>query len=427
MKSQNNAMKKYEFLKKYKKSFFLLFTILIASSSYGQTNQKLPKWKKGELDIYQISYGLGNSCYCILPDGTTLLIDAGAINKNYPRSVSPIALPDSNQSAGMHIVEFIKSVMPDINHQIDYALITHFHDDHMGFPGKYNKISKNGKYRLTGITEVGEYIQIKTLLDRGWPDYNYPQKMNSDMVENYRNFIAYKQTTSGLKMMRFQPGMKDQIKLIKDYEKYHPVFSIRNIVGNGMVWTGEGSNVRPLFPDSIPSRYVNQLFENAASNAIKINYGNFNYFNGGDIEGIVMPGVPDWLDVETPVSKVIGKVDVAVMDHHGYKNSENDAFLKRARPYVFIVPAWASVHPDSVVLKRILTENERTSPPYVFSTSLLKDNKEMNKALWPKVTSKEGHILIRVQPGGRLFNVFVLDDHNILHPVIGQYGPFICK
>jgi beta-lactamase superfamily II metal-dependent hydrolase len=402
----------------------LAFTTFL---SVGQTKQSLPPWKKGELDIYQISYGLGNSCYIILPDGTTLLIDAGAINENYPREIHPIALPNSNKSAGTHIVSFIKSVMPKVNHQIDYALITHFHDDHMGFPGKYNALSANGTYRLTGITEVGESIQIKKLLDRGWPDYNYPQKLDNEMVDNYRKFIAYKQETTGLKMEKFRPGVKNQIKLLRDYKKYNSTFSIRNIVGNGLLWTGDGTKVRSLFPDSIPAKYTNQLFENACSNAIKIKYGGFNYFNGGDIEGIVMPGVPEWLDVETPVSKVLGKIDVAVMDHHGYKNSENDVFLSIAKPKVYIVPAWASVHPDSVVLKRVIADNAYTNPPYVFSTSLLKENKEMNKDLWPKVTSKEGHILIRVEPGGKVFNVFVLDDHDESHLVKAKYGPFFCR
>ncbi len=418
-------MRNYSFIEKYKRIIVLLILAFITDLTFGQTKQLLPRWKKGELDIYQISYGLGNSCYFILPDGTTLLIDAGAINENYPREVHPIALPNSDKSAGTHIVGFIKSVMPEINHQIDYALITHFHDDHIGFPGKYNALSSNGKYRLTGITEVGESIVIKKLLDRGWPDYNYPRKLNNEMVENYRNFISYKQTTTGLKIEKFQPGVKNQIKLLRDYKKYNSTFSIRNIVGSGILWTGEGSNVYSLFPDSIPAKITDQLLENACSNAIKINYGKFNYFNGGDIEGIVMPGIPDWLDVETPVSKVIGKIDVAVMDHHGYKNSENDVFLSKANQEVYIVPAWASVHPDSVVLKRVIAENTRSIPPYVFSTSLLKENKEMNKNLWPKVTSKEGHILIRVEPGGKIFNVFILDDHDISHPVKAKYGPFV--
>lgn len=420
-------MKNRNYIVKFKWIVFVPFILLITETSFGQTKELLPRWTKGELDIYQISYGLGNSCYCIFPDGTTLLIDAGAINKNSPRAVRPNALPDSDKSAGMHIVEFIKSVMPQINHQIDYALITHFHDDHMGFPGDYNALSSNGKYRLTGITEVGESILIKKLLDRGWPDYNYPKNLGNEMIENYRRFIAFKQSTTGLKMERFQPGVKNQIKLLRDYKKYHSIFSIRNIVGNGIIWTGNASNVRSLFPDSIPGKYTNQLFENAASNAIKINYGKFNYFSGGDIEGIVMPGVPDWLDVETPVSKIIGNIDVAVMDHHGYKNSENDAFLNKAKPEVYIVPAWAPVHPDSAVLKRIFADNKHFNPPYIFSTSLLKENQEMNKKFWPKVKSKEGHILIRVEPGGKTFNVFVLDDHDTAHLIKAKYGPFACK
>lgn len=423
----NRPNENHSFFKKFKGVILFLILAFITDLSFGQTKQLLPRWKKGELDIYQISYGLGNSCYCIFPDGTTLLIDAGAINEDYPREVPPIAHPNSDKSAGTHIVDFIKGVMPQINHQIDYALITHFHDDHMGFPGKLNKWSGNGKYRLTGITEVGESILIKKILDRGWPDYKYPRKLNNEMVENYWNFILDKQATTGLKMEKFQTGTKNQIKLLKEYKKYNSLFSVRNIISNGVLWTGIGSKVHALFPDTIPTNITDQLLENACSNAIKINYGKFSYFNGGDIEGIVMQGIPGWLDMETPVSKVVGKVDVQVVDHHGYKNSENDTLLNRIKPTVFIVPAWASVHPDSSVLKRIIAENKNTALPYIFTTSLLNENKEINKSFWPKLSFNEGHILIRVEKGGKKFNVFIIDDQNSLYLIKAKYGPFVSK
>ena len=36
----------------------------------------LPAWTEGCLDIHQINTGLGESAFYILPDGTTMLIDA---------------------------------------------------------------------------------------------------------------------------------------------------------------------------------------------------------------------------------------------------------------------------------------------------------------------------------------------------------------
>ncbi len=43
-------------------------------------NEELPLWKPGILDIHHINTGRGNSSLAICPDGTSILIDAGAAN-----------------------------------------------------------------------------------------------------------------------------------------------------------------------------------------------------------------------------------------------------------------------------------------------------------------------------------------------------------
>jgi len=42
-----------------------------------ETKPRFPPWTQGHLDIHQISTGRGNAALVILPDGTTLLVDAG--------------------------------------------------------------------------------------------------------------------------------------------------------------------------------------------------------------------------------------------------------------------------------------------------------------------------------------------------------------
>ncbi len=46
-----------------------------------QIGKPLPAWTPGTLDIHQISTGRGNSALLILPDGTSLLIDAGEFER----------------------------------------------------------------------------------------------------------------------------------------------------------------------------------------------------------------------------------------------------------------------------------------------------------------------------------------------------------
>ncbi|KAA2243564.1 hypothetical protein F0L74_13815 [Chitinophaga agrisoli] len=66
--------------------------------------------------------------------------------------------------------DYIKAVNPSA--WIDYAMITHFHDDHFGGMYKGAKAAASGQYYLTGITGVGDRIPIHQLVDRGYPDYN---------------------------------------------------------------------------------------------------------------------------------------------------------------------------------------------------------------------------------------------------------------
>ena len=51
-----------------------------------QVGGHLPPWTPGMLDIHQISTGRGNSALFILPDGTTLLVDAGAAGDGLPET-----------------------------------------------------------------------------------------------------------------------------------------------------------------------------------------------------------------------------------------------------------------------------------------------------------------------------------------------------
>src|SRR5580692_6755835 len=111
--------------------------------------QPLPPWTPGTLDIHQIQTGRGNAAYFIFPDGTTMLLDAGAIPAAPGLEQGP-ARPDATRSPADWIVHYITQVSPRNPPTLDYALITHYHDDHMG-----------------AILQVARSIPISTLIDRG--------------------------------------------------------------------------------------------------------------------------------------------------------------------------------------------------------------------------------------------------------------------
>ena len=174
---------------------------------------------------------------------------------------------------------------------LDYVLLTHFHDDHMGGPSDKSPAASSGAYKLTGVTQVGESLKIGKLLDRGWPDYSYPQPLEDAATKNYRAFVKWQTEHNGLKVERFAPGRNDQVVLCRDAKKY-PDFEFRNVGANGEIWTGEGTSTRNHFPplDTVPR--ADWPHENMCSISFRLSYGKFDYFNGGDIPGIPPEGRP---------------------------------------------------------------------------------------------------------------------------------------
>jgi hypothetical protein len=128
---------------------------------------RLPPWTPGFLEIHQISTGRGNAAFFILPDGTTLLVDAGAAAD--ATSQTDPHQPASRQPGG-RIAQYIRRHLPPAENGLDYALVNHFHPDHMGQITASLPLDSSGTYRLAGITEVDAAIPIRSLLDRGWPD-----------------------------------------------------------------------------------------------------------------------------------------------------------------------------------------------------------------------------------------------------------------
>ena len=108
--------------------------------------------------------------------------------------------------------------------------------------------------------------------------------------------------------------------------------------------------------------------ENDFSIAIRIRYGLFDYFSGGDAVGVVLDRKPSWHDLETPIARAVGPVDVLVLNHHGWLDTTNQFFLDTLQPRAVIIPAWHATHPDHGVLRRLISANGK---PDLFITSLL--------------------------------------------------------
>ena len=386
-------------------------------------DREIEPWQPGTMDIHQISTGRGNAGLYIFPDGTTLLVDAGELERKTPKHTPD--RPDGSHPGGEWIVRYIRHALRhDPKPALDYALLTHFHEDHMGGFTNTMPLSHSGTYQLTGITWVGEKLRIGKLLDRGWPDYNYPAPMESAFMKNYRAFVKWQADNNNVKPERFVPGRNDQVVLCREPKKY-PQFEFRNVGMNGEIWTGQGTATEHRIPslDTLPRKQWPD--ENVFSISFRLRYGNFRFFNGGDQPG-VRPNKPDWYDIETPVAKVVGPVDAAILDHHGYVDTMNEFFVSTLRARVWTISVWDAHHPTPGVWERLYSEKLYPGPRDVFATDVHPQAREDIKGI-DRMASGHGHIVLRVSPGGGEYRVVIVDDTSESHRVTKIFGPFKSK
>ncbi len=396
--------------------------LLLAGGAQAQTvGEVVPGWTPGTLDIHRISTGKGDAVFSIFPDGTAMLLDPGATGRQGPRVTAQ--RPDASRTPGEWVVRYIRRMFPGgAKPVLDYALLTHFHGDHMGDLMPDSKRAASGKYLLSGITEVGDAIPIRKLIDRNWPSYDYPAPLGSKMMENYRAFLAAQAEANGMKVERFQPGRRDQIVLLREPARY-PEFEIRNIGANGEIWTGTGTATRRHFPPVEVTPPADRPHENMCSISMRLSYGKFDYYAGGDIPGVPDEGSPVWHDVETPVAKAVGPVDVAVLNHHGYIDSTNAFFVAALRPRVFVFSVWSPGQPGPRVWRRLLSQRLYPGPRDIFATNMTEANKTVIADM-SRLKSEHGHILVRVEPGGARYRVIILDDSAETYKVTAVHGPY---
>lgn len=404
------------------KRLTILATLLLLAFASAEARPKQMKpWSKGYLDIHHISTGRGSAIFYILPDGTRLLVDAGDLGdatRWKHKEIMP-AVPNDSKRPAEWIARYIEHFSKPLNKELylDYAMITHFDCDHYGRLD-HLAISVEGKpYKYTGMTHLANLVPIHTMIDRGYPNYDYPtsekfRKRNGKLFLNYEMLLRERES-QGLKNEQFAVGSDKQL-VLKEAAAEYPTFRIQNVAGNGNIWTGEGNGVRPVISADAPEGAA--LNENSSSCVFRLEYGDFAYYMGGDIGGTYSKKKNNyWIDVQTPVSKVIGAVDVAVADHHGYRDSMNDNLLKALNANVVVLPVWDLYHPHPNAMKRII----KNGVTEVFPAGMTAENlaKLEEKGL-ADVIRPAGHIVVRVFNGGKKYQIFVLNDRSLDYEII---------
>ncbi|QBQ35529.1 hypothetical protein E1742_04635 [Pseudoduganella plicata] len=370
----------------------------------------LAPWQPGWLDIHHIATGRGNSTFVLLPDGTSLLIDAGASLNALDVSVAP--RPDGSRRPGEWIARYARRqlAVARLDEVLDYLLATHLHPDHTGDVAPDAPRSALGAYRLGGVTDVAEALPVRTLVDRGYPDYAYPASIAAPFADNYRAFVAARRE-AGLTVERFRVGSALQIAG-RGHRPAPRAFDVRNVAANGEVWTGRDDATRKLFPDLASIPRADWPNENQCSAAIRIGYGPFSYFTAGDLTSYTMDGALPWHDVLGPAAQAAGPATVATADHHGMFDGLNAGIVRTLRPRAWVIPSWHIAHPDMLQLERMFSERLYPGPRDVFATTVMRENLLANGRLTKRLRSHDGHVIVRVMPGGERFYVVVTDNGN---------------
>lgn len=388
-----------------------------------------PAWEKGEMEIHHIYTGRGESNFMIFPDGTSLLVDVGDWDpSDYPKMCKP--LPDDSRRAGSWVARYVQRVNPHGN-KVDYLMVSHFHSDHTGdssLPLSSTE-SQDPNYVLVGITEAGQSLQFGSVFDRGYPSYSYPLPIQGPDVENYRSFLENKKREYGLQQETFTVGQENQICLKYNHAKYRSLFNIRNLASNGEIWTGkEGETHRyyDLDKANVESKWQN---ENSKSIAIRISYGPFRYYCGGDLSGQLRNEQGQSVNLEEEVAKACGPVDVCKANHHAYKDAMSEGFLRHIHARQFIIPVWDYEHIQPKIIQRMESCSSEKENPRIFPTGFPQElQTQYAGEPWMKsVAPAYGHVVIKVFDKGRKYMIYVLSPLNEQMRVQQVFGPYTSR
>jgi len=364
----------------------------------------LPAWEEGYLDIHSINTGRGECTFYILPDGTTMLVDAGEFHTGGSKYPMVDQKPDTLIRPYKVYAAYIQNVLP-CSDSIHYALATHYHMDHIGRMEKDYAVSDSG-YVLTGMMALYDEIPYRTLVDRSWPEYEDKKEQ-----KNWECFARSMSERDGMKVEKFDLGSDSQFVLVNHPEKY-PDFKIRNYHVNGLVWNnGEVMDCWKGKPVS----------ENGASAGFLLSYGKFDWFTGGDAGNNGK--------VEKPTARAIGRQIEAMKGHHHMSwHTMSAEMLEIFRPQVVVNQSFYAHQPWPETMKNVLSVGVPEGQTRdVFLTNLHDSTYVDHQETLAKVKDFRGHVVIRVLPGGGCYYVYMLDDNDLKFNVKTVYGPYECN
>ncbi|MFN0119495.1 MAG: ComEC/Rec2 family competence protein [Blastocatellia bacterium] len=254
----------------------LLLTALVVSVVSGQGKRKL--------DIYYVDVEGGAATLIVTPAGESVLVDAGWPGRE-GRDAKRIQ--KAMQQAGISA--------------IDHLIMTHYHVDHFG-----------------GIADLAKQVTIHRFYDRGVLGTDIREYKDNPAM--YQGYLA----AAGNKNITLKPG--DEIKLKS--APGTPAVKLLVLAASTNVISGKKGAVNAECATA--TAQPEDTSDNARSVTFKLSYGNFDFFDAGDLT---------W-NIEQKLAcpaNLVGEVDLYQVTHHGMNTSNNPALVRALKPTVAIM------------------------------------------------------------------------------------------
>jgi hypothetical protein len=159
---------------------------------------------------------------------------------------------------------------------------------------------------------------------------------------------------------------------------------------------------------------------------MRLSYGGFDYFTGGDLSGNTFDGDMPWRDIAGAAARAAGPVEVAAAPHHGLSDGVGAPLVRALRPEVWVIPTWHVTHPSLEALGRMFSERLYPGPRDVFATEIMPQTALVDARLLRHAKSVGGHVIVRVNESADSFQVVVTDNNTEDDIVLGVFGPYPC-
>ena len=235
-----------------------------------------------ELKVYFVDVEGGQATLFVTPAGQSLLIDTGWSGNNGRDADRIVA---AAKAAGIQ--------------KIDYVLITHFHEDHVG-----------------GLPQLVARIPVSTFVDHG-------DNREAGDAPTLKDWQAYQEllATGKYKRLTLKPGDRLPVKGIE-----------------GTVVSSDGALIASPLPGAgeqnasckESEQRAGDQTENPRSLGTLLTFGKLKILDLGDLT---------WdkeMQLMCPVNK-IGKVDIYIVSHHGWQQSGSPALVHGIAPHVAIM------------------------------------------------------------------------------------------